>query len=70
MSPGKFLARPDAEGGSRFHPVAANGEEILSSEGSAARASRLYGIESVKHHAPDGDNHERTISASGRYHFT
>jgi len=69
MSHGKFHVRPDATGEFRFHLVAANGEEILGSEGYTARASCLKGIESVKRHAEDADAYERTISASGRYHF-
>ena len=69
MSSGKFHVRPDAKGEFRFHLVAANGEEIMSSEGYTARASCLTGIESVRHHASDPDNYERTISASGRFHF-
>lgn len=69
MSTGRFHIRPDAKGEFRFHLVAVNGEEIMGSEGYTARASCLKGIDSVKHHASDPDNYERTISASGRYHF-
>ena len=69
MSSGKFHVRQDAKGEFRFHLVAANGEEIMGSEGYTARASCLKGIESVKHHSLDVDNYERTISASGRCHF-
>lgn len=69
MSHGKFHIKPDARGEHRFNLVAPNGEVVLSSEGYAMHSSCMKGIESVRRHAPDMANYERTISASGRYHF-
>ena len=69
MSHGKFHIKPDARGEQRFNLVAPNGEVVLSSEGYAMHASCMKGIESVRRHAPDIANYERTISASGKYHF-
>ncbi len=69
MNSGRFHIRPDVKGEYRFHLVSANGEEILGSEGYTVLASCMKGIESVRHHAVDEANYERTISASGRYHF-
>ena len=69
MSHGKFHIKPDARGEHRFNLVSGNGEVVLSSEGYAMHASCVKGIESVRRHAPDIANYERTISASGKYHF-
>jgi uncharacterized protein YegP (UPF0339 family) len=46
--PGKFEVYKDKAGGFRFRLKAANGQNILSSEGYNSKASCLNGVESVK----------------------
>lgn len=48
----KFVITKDKAGEFRFALKAANGETIAISEGYAAKASALNGIESVRNNAP------------------
>ena len=50
---GKFVITKDKKGEFRFVLKAGNGEIIAQSEGYAAKASALNGIESVRKNAPD-----------------
>lgn len=68
-SGGRFEVFLDKAGEHRFNLKAANGEVILSSEGYARREGCLKGIESVRRHSAEDRFFERTIAASGRYHF-
>jgi len=51
--PGKFVITKDKGGEFRFVLKASNGEVIAQSEGYAAKASALNGIESVRKNAAD-----------------
>ena len=50
---GQFVITKDKKGEFRFVLKAGNGEIIAQSEGYAAKASALNGIESVRKNAPD-----------------
>ena len=63
------MIKEDKAGELRFNLLAANGQVILSSEGYVRREGCLKGIESVRRHSSDDRFFERSISASGRYHF-
>lgn len=52
---GKFVITKDARGEYRFALKSSNGETIASSEGYAAKASALAGIESVRRNAADAE---------------
>lgn len=49
----------------RFRLKAGNGENILASQGYAAKASAMNGIESVKANAADDANYERKSTDAG-----
>lgn len=65
----KFELYTDTAGEYRFRLKAANGENILASEGYKQKASAVNGIASVQKHAPDDAHYERKISASGKPFF-
>ena len=56
---GKFEVYHDKAGEYRFQLKAANGQNILASEGYKAKASCLSGIESVKSNAPDDSRYAK-----------
>lgn len=53
----------------RFRLKAANGQNILSSEGYSSKAGCMNGIESVKKNAPDASNFVKTKTDSGNFRF-
>jgi uncharacterized protein len=69
MATGRFEIRSDKAGEFRFNLLASNGQVILSSEGYVRKEGCLKGIESVRRHSAEDRFFERTISASGKYHF-
>ena len=69
MVTGRFEIKVDKAGEFRFNLLAGNGQVILSSEGYTRRDGCLKGIESVRRHSAEDRYYERTISASGKYHF-
>lgn len=68
--PGKFEVYKDKAGEFRFRLKAANGQNILGSEGYAAKASCLKGIESVKKNSQVAERFETKKSASGKFTFS
>tara|TARA_R110002124_G_scaffold54942_1_gene155745 strand:+ start:343 stop:675 length:333 start_codon:yes stop_codon:yes gene_type:complete len=68
--PGKFEVYKDKAGEFRFRLKAANGQNILASEGYSAKASCLNGIESVKKNSQDASRFETKKSASGKHTFS
>ncbi|MGJ5641515.1 YegP family protein [Formosa sp. S-31] len=65
----KFEIYKDNGGEFRFRLKASNGQNILASEGYAAKSGCTNGIESVKKNAPDESKYERLESKSGSPYF-
>jgi len=65
----KFEVYVDKTGEYRFRLKAANGQNILASEGYKQRASAINGIQSVQTNAPDDNRYERKQTASGKHMF-
>ncbi len=68
--PGKFEVYKDKAGEFRFRLKAANGQNILGSEGYAKKASCMNGIESVQKNSQNPDRFVEKKSASGKYTFS
>lgn len=68
--PGKFEVYKDKAGEFRFRLKAANGQNILASEGYAQKASCLNGIESVKKNSQNPDRFVCKTSESGKTSFS
>ena len=67
--PGKFEVYKDKAGEFRFRLKAANGQNILGSEGYKAKASCMNGIESVRKNSADDNRFERKETKSGKAMF-
>ena len=67
--PGKFEVYKDKAGEYRFRLKAANGQNILSSEGYKSKSACMNGVESVQKNSQDPDRFEKNKTASGRYNF-
>jgi len=67
--PGKFEVYKDKAGEYRFRLKAANGQNIIGSEGYSAKASCMNGIESVKKNSQNPDRFDMKQTASGKYKF-
>ncbi len=65
----KFEIYKDNSGEFRFRLKASNGQNILASEGYAAKGGCANGIESVKKNAPDDSKYERLESKGGSPYF-
>ncbi|MBD0833802.1 YegP family protein [Aestuariibaculum sediminum] len=65
----KFEIYKDNGGEFRFRLKASNGQNILASEGYAAKSGCTNGIESVKKNAPDDSKYERLESKGGSPYF-
>ncbi|MCR8668248.1 YegP family protein [Aestuariibaculum sp. M13] len=65
----KFEIYKDNGGEFRFRLKASNGQNILASEGYAAKGGCTNGIESVKKNAPDDSKYERLESKGGSPYF-
>lgn len=67
---GKFEVYKDKAGEFRFRLKAANGQNILASEGYSAKAGCMNGIESVRKNSQDPDRFVCKTSDSGKSSFT
>lgn len=67
--PGKFEIYTDNAGEFRFRLKAANGENILASEGYKQKASCENGIESVRKNCLDDSCYEIKETAAGKHMF-
>ena len=68
--PGKFELYKDKAGEFRFRLKAANGQNILASEGYSQKASAKNGIESVKKNSQNPDRFICKTSDSGKITFS
>jgi len=67
--PGKFEVYKDKAGEFRFRLKAANGQNILSSEGYSSKTSCMNGVESVKKNSQSPDRFVKKTTASGKFRF-
>ena len=67
--PGKFEVYKDKAGEYRFRLKAANGQNILSSEGYKTKSSCMNGVESVKKNSQDAARLVKKQTPSGKYRF-
>jgi uncharacterized protein len=67
--PGKFEIYKDKAGEFRFRLKASNGQNLLASEGYAAKKSALGGVESVKKNAAVPARFEAKTSTNGKFYF-
>jgi len=65
----KFEIYTDKGGEFRFRLKAANGQNILASEGYKAKTDCTNGIESVRKNSQDDNKYERMESKSGKPYF-
>ena len=68
--PGKFEVYKDKAGEFRFRLKAANGQNILGSEGYSAKASCMNGIASVQKNSQNPDRFVCKQSKSGKHSFS
>lgn len=68
--PGTFEIYKDKAAEFRFRLKASNGQNILGSEGYAAKSGCMNGVESVKKNASDHARYESKETKSGKYSFT
>jgi len=67
--PGKFEVYKDKAGEFRFRLKAANGQNILSSEGYSGKSSCMNGIESVKKNSQNSERFAKKKTPSGKFRF-
>jgi len=67
--PGKFEVYKDKAGAFRFRLKAANGQNILSSEGYSSKTSCTNGVESVKKNSQNPDRFVKKTTPSGKFRF-
>ncbi len=67
--PGKFEIYKDKAGEFRFRLKAANGQNILSSEGYSSKTSCMNGVESVQKNSQNPDRFAKKTTASGKFRF-
>jgi len=67
--PGKFEVYKDKAGEYRFRLKAANGQNILMSEGYGKKASCMNGVESVRKNSQIPDRVIKKTTPSGKYRF-
>lgn len=70
MSTPKFQIYMGKDGQYYFRLVAANGQNILSSEGYASKAACKAGAESVKENAGRDERYVSKKGKGGKFHFT
>lgn len=68
--PGKFEVYKDKAGEFRFRLKAANGQNILASQGYKTKKSCVNGIESVKKNSQDPDRLVTKTTSSGKVSFS
>ncbi|MFV8343688.1 YegP family protein [Flavobacterium sp. XS2P39] len=66
---GKFVITTRTNGEFQFNLKATNGQIILASEGYAAKAGCLNGIESVKTNSQDDTKFDKKTSTNGKPYF-
>lgn len=66
---GKFQVYQDAKKEYRFRLKASNGQTILASEGYAAKAGCMNGIESVRENSQNDQRFERKQSKNAKHYF-
>lgn len=66
---GKFVVSKRSNGEFQFNLKAGNGQITLSSEGYAAKASCLNGVDSVRKNSQDDARYERKTSGNGKPFF-
>ena len=67
--PGKFEVYKDKAGEFRFRLKAANGQNILSSEGYKSKTSCMNGVESVKKNSQNPERFAKKTTPSGKFRF-
>ena len=67
--PGKFEVYKDKAGEYRFRLKAANGQNILSSEGYSSKPSCMNGVQSVQKNSQVPDRFVKKTTASGKFRF-
>lgn len=68
--PGKFEIYKDKANEFRFRLKAANGQNILGSEGYSAKSGCTNGIASVQKNSQDPDRFKKKTSDSGKFSFS
>lgn len=66
---GKFVVDKRSNGEFQFNLKAGNGQVILTSEGYAAKASCLNGVDSVRKNSQDEARYERKTASNGKPFF-
>jgi uncharacterized protein len=66
---GKFELFQGADGQVYFHLLAANGENVLRSEGYSSWSAAAAGIKSVQSHGTSDERYELNAAADGRWYF-
>lgn len=67
--PGKFEIYKDKSGGYRFRLKAANGQNILASEGYNSKTSCMNGVASVQKNSQEPNRFVKKTTASGKFRF-
>ena len=67
---GKFVMSTRKNGEFQFILLAANGQNILTSEGYSTKANCISGVESVKRNSANNDMFARNSSTNGQHYFT
>ena len=67
--PGKFEVYKDKAGEFRFRLKAANGQNILRSEGYKSKTSCMNGVESVKKNSQNPERFAKKTTPSGKFRF-
>lgn len=67
--PGKFEVYKDKAGEYRFRLKAANGQNILSSEGYKSKSACMNGVESVQKNSQNPDRFVKKTTATGKHRF-
>ena len=66
---GKFVISTRTNGEFQFTLLADNSQVILTSQGYAAKASCLSGVESVRTNSADDSRFERLTASNGKFYF-
>lgn len=66
---GTFVISKRSNGEFQFNLKAGNGQVVLTSEGYAAKAGCLNGVESVRKNAASDNNFDRKEAKNGKFHF-
>ena len=69
MTKAKFQIFVGTDNQFYFRLLAANGENILASEGYTSRSGCVNGIDSVRSNATDDGRYQREVSSDGQFYF-